>query len=276
MDQQQRKPGGSVMISALALIMALAAFAAAFWYFDGMTYVDEYLLGISSSDAGTGRTSGRGVEATTTPGSTEPTDTLVMPEGMTQAFALRVWQEQLDSQAVISRLAEGRVKEMAITRVVTSSVDATLQVMVTFSDGSRGPGVFGLRRIGSDWYFSHVTSTRSSSTTGYASSVSVNDGGRPDGPLPNLDDVDIALLNTILVQQKASSRIIGEYVAGKVMRIVAESPRKGSHTITVPIVMYEDHETATADLILIEDSSGDEPRWFIARFSKTGSVPLKK
>lgn len=276
MDQQQRKPGGSVIISALALVLALAAFAAAFWYFDGMTYLDEYLVGLAPDDTGTGGSAGRGGETTSTPGSAEPTDTLVMPEGMTQAFALRVWQEQLDSQAVISRLAEGRVKEMAITRVVTSSVDATLQVMVTFTDGSKGPGVFGLRRIGSDWYFAFVNSTRSSVATGYASSVSLDDGVKNRTSLPDLDDVDFALLNTILVQQKASSRIIGEYVDGKVMRIVAEAPRKGSHTITVPIVMYEDHETARADLILIEDSSGDEPRWFIARFTKTGSVPLKK
>lgn len=274
MNQQQRRPVSPVTVSALALVVALAAFGAAFWYLDGMTYLDRYLAGVETTDSEAPAPKRPRVDRDTDDASKVPTDTLSLPAGMSRDFALRVWQEQLDSQATISRLVEGRVREMAITKVVTSSADTTLHVSVTFTDDSRANGVIGFHKVGKSWYFAYLSGRSTPGATGYAASIGVGDGSAPQGALPDLASVDYGLLNTIIIQQAASASIIEEYITGHVMGIDVGKPRKGSGTVTIPIVMREDHENGYADLILIESPSPDGPRWFIARFNKTKSEPL--
>lgn len=271
MNQQQSTSRKRVLSAAVALLFALAAFSAAFYIFDGSALLEDLVGRITGvEEPSTVPTS------QVTSGSAVPTGTAVLPEPtMTQEFALRLWQEQVDSQATIGRLVEGDITRIDVESITTTTVDAQLGIRAFFADGSAASGVLGMRSFGDHWYFAYLSGTRSAEDTGLANTVRAGTGEPPEGALPVTSTVDFKMLNVILAQQKASSSILEEYPSGRVRSIDIGEPRRGLGTVTVPLTMREDHETATADLILIGQDIGGTTRWFITRFAKTGSTPIK-
>ncbi len=242
-----------VVVWGLVFVLSLAVFISAFWYLDGGSVVSDLvsqatsLLGSDTDET----------PATGTPASSEPT--LTLPPGMPREFALRLWQEQLDSQAMITKLVSGDVTSLTVKSVDVKGNDATLNSVVEFADGATADGVIGMHRFGANWYVA------------YASAGSAGSGTPGVTSLPAPDEVDIPLLNTIIAQQVKSSAILQEYVDGKVKKVTVERVTSGPNTATVALSMDEDHEEGYADLVAIKQKVAAEDAWFLARFVKTGT-----
>ncbi len=253
MSEQQSTSRRNVLVAGVAVTLAAFAFVAAFLLFDGATIFRTVFMG-DDAPVAPSRTE------SSTPDPIAPL-ALQLPDGMPEEFALRLWQEQLDSQEMIGRLADGEIRSLAISRVEASADEATLTIAAEMLDKTSVSGVLGLRRFGENWFIASVTSAR-------------NVGANPVSPdLPSVDDVDVALLNTILTEQVKSQPVIDEYLEGGVYRVAMDEVRPGPDTATIDVTMHEDHGKAFARLVLIRSEVTGRPRWFIAHFTKTGHDP---
>lgn len=261
MSKQQDNPRPSVAVPVLIALIALAAFGYAFYAFDGVAIVSD-LLGLSAEGSATERTPG----AVTA----EPSE-LQLPPGMAEEFALRLWQEQIDSQANIKRLVEGDITRIVIDDVAQGSDVATLSITAEFEDGTSAPGHMGMRKFGDVWYFEYVTGMRQGETGGLADDTSAGTGEPPTGALPELADVDIPLLNTILQQQASSAAVLEEYATGVVADVRIDEVVPGTGNTTLKLVMNEDHEQGYGEIVVVSKEIDGEPTWFIARFTKVAA-----
>lgn len=257
MKQQPGTSRTSVALAGAFAVLALAAFGAAFYLLDGAGLIlDAYETVVAAI-------SPKPVPAPQAPPKSQEA-TLVLPAGMPTEFALRVWQEQVDSQEMITKLRDGDVTALKIKGVDKSGDLARLNVVVTLRDGSNVPGVIGFRRFGDQYFVAYATTERD----GLADA--------PTGDLPAIEDVDLQLLSTIFDEQVKSQEIIAEYLDGRIRQVNVEAVKPGPNTATVEVGMDEDHEEGYADLVLIKSDAGGDERWFLAKFLKTRSVPLKQ
>ncbi len=254
MSEQQDNPKRSVAVPVLIALLAVAAFGYAFYALDGVALVSD-LLGLTTSSQATERDPGEV--------STEPAQ-LQLPDGMSEEFALRIWQEQVDSQVNIKRLVEGEVERIVVNDVAQAGDEATLEITAEFSDGSSLPGRLGMREFGDVWYFSYVSGMR-------AESEDPTEAAPPATELPAIEDVDVALLNTILEQQAASSAVLGEYASGAITDVRIDQIVPGTGNTTLKIVMNEDHEVGNGEVVVISKKIDGEDMWFIARFTKVAA-----
>lgn len=266
MSQQSSTPRRSVAFAAMFLIVSVTAFVAAFHLFDGV-----YYGGLVASEVR------RLVSRVSSPGaasrSEAPAGELQLPPGMPQEFALRLWQEQLDSQGMIERLIVGEISSVKIREVERKDDIALLRCTVEMADSTAAPGTIALRRFGSDWFVSYASGQRRSSTGGLIDILNAGDAGAPSGPLPKLADVDVELLNTMIAEQLESQAVIDEYLDGTVKEIVIDEVRGGPNTVTMDITMEETHGTGYARVVAIQSDDGKSSGWFLARFIKTGHDP---
>lgn len=246
----------SIAVAIGAFVVAAALFAVAFFALDGMSVV-KGLLGKGSLSE---RLSALGFKS----GSAEHKE-LELPAKMPSEFALRLWQEQLDSQENISRLISGYVESLAIEKVDRSGDKALLHVRAAFADGSTLPGVIGMRKYGGSWYIHYIT--------GFRSGVGTANLDPPESPLPDISTVDVALLNTVLKEQSYSRNVTEEYVAGIVKKIYIQDVVKGPGTVTLKVEMAETHGEGYAQLVLLERNVDGRRKYFFARFIKTGHNP---
>lgn len=245
-DQHDNPKQPNVRIAVLFAVLAVLLFAAAFYLLDGMQLVQD-LLGKAEQPDVVVETPG--VVVTSNEG-------LVLPKGMPQEFALRLWQEQIDSQANTRRLVDGEVESILITRVTQTGDDAVLDITAAFADGPSVQGTLEMQRYSGQWYFARLSGLRSDSAPA------------TETPLPSIEDVDIELLSTIVEQQSRSAAVLEEYATGVVKEIVIDRIIDGPGTVTIKIEMNETHEEGYGELILIEKSINGEPHWFVARFTK--------
>jgi hypothetical protein len=261
MNWQQASPNKAVLTSSILLVLAAAAFGAAVYYFDGVTLLTDFATTQWARLADGAPAEPPSVPATSTPDAV-PSDRLALPAGMPESFALRLWQEQVDSQRMIGYLAKGELSSLTINSVETTGSMSVLKVNAQLQDGTRVPGEITMRRFGDAWFVASATA----------------DENRDSGskPLPAVEDVDLALLNTIIAEQLKSKEITQEYADGRVRGIELGKPEPGANTVRIPVTMDEDHEEGYADLVLLSYNDGDDELWFIARFAKTGSEPLKQ
>ncbi len=167
MNQQQNNPKRSVGVPVLIALLAIAAFAAAFYLLDGMSLVEDILGGdvVAQEPASSTPASGTTQAAEQVAEETAPSG-LVLPDGMTEEFALRIWQEQIDSQANIMRLVSDEVARIVITNVTQDGDEAVLDITAEFRDDTSAPGKLGMRKFGENWYFAYVSGMRDADTGG--------------------------------------------------------------------------------------------------------------
>jgi hypothetical protein len=266
MNEQQASPKRAVIIAGLFLVLAAGALGAAFFYFDGVSVFSDLIAQVSSGSLFSSSASGTpqpGVSTESSASASSTATTLTLPSGMPDEFALRIWQEQVDSQPMIRRLVDGEVTRMVITNVETSGDTSTLTVRVTLGDGATVDGEIVMRKFDDTWFIATATS---------------EDRAKSDemSPLPSLDEVDIPLLNTIIAEQEKSKAITAEYADGVVATVDIAKPQAGANTVRIPVTMVEEHESSAADLVTIKHVADGTDLWFIARFNKTGSAPPEK
>jgi hypothetical protein len=260
MTEQQGNPKRTVALAIVLFIVAVGAFGAAFYLFDGYALVQE-MVGGETVEA----VDGPGNAAETT--SQVATDTLTLPEGMSEEFALRLWQEQVDSQENIQKLFQGEIEQFEITGTTQNGDEAVLDIVADFSDGTSAPGRMLMRRFGTVWYFAYVSGLRERDTGGSADTVG-SGGAEPSTPLPRIEDVNIEILNTMLAEQARSASVTEEYASGNVVAVRVADTESGPQTATLRIEMTELDETATGSVIALQDQADGKEMWFIARFTR--------
>lgn len=263
MNGQPSTSRKSVALATGFLLLSVIALGAVFYVLDGASAIQpiiDQVMALVSPQPSSSPVSNPGTQ----------TAKLVLPAGMTQEFALRLWQEQVDSQAMIEKLVEGEVASLKIDKVKKSGDQASLSVTVKMKDGTSAPGILLFRRFGDEWFVASATGGRASTTGGQADSVSAGTGGSTQ--LPELGDVDLDLLSTILSEQLKSQSVIDEYLAGIVKEVFIEDVQGGPQTATMKVEMDETHGDGYAKLVAIQSASDGSPAWFLARFIKTGDA----
>lgn len=268
---ETQKKSSPVALAVLLFLLASLLLCAAVYYFGGGRVASD-LFGkarkviASVRDRGTG---GGSREATV-----PPADALTLPEGVTQEFALRLWQEEVDSQANIARLMDGQLKELSF--VTTTSVrgsEASLTMNAKFKDGTSAPGVLFMSKRGGNWYVKYLTGLRSPSMKGMARSTQI---GRadvpPDTPLPKLEEIDKGVLTTIFAEQVKSQDVFEDYLATNVRKVVIDDVVRGPRTTTITTTMIEKQHTVRAQIVLVKTESRGKEAWFLTRFAKIGAA----
>lgn len=250
MVDQQSTSKRTVGFAGLAVILAIATFSVAFYLFDGVGLVTGLIGGGSDSPG-----------VTASKPTTAVAEAPSLPDAVPEEFALRLWQEQIDSQPFILKMANGEVTSLKISGVESDSDIATLTVTARLNDKTSVPGVIGLRKFEDQWYVAFASSSRDGRII------------RPSGDLPNIADVDIALLSTIFEQQDQSQEVIAEYLSGNVTEVLLQDVQRGPNTVTIPVEMIENHGEGYANIVLIKSETTEPPLWFLARFTKTGHDP---
>ncbi len=255
MSSQQRSPRKSVIVALVFALLAITAFGAAFYLLDGMSLVRDLLDGEPVL-----------VDTTPTPPpqstSTIEPAALELPEGVTEEFALRLWQEQIDSQVNIGRLAAGEITGLTITDVRVKGDVSTLDVQASLAEGPTVAGRIEMQRIGGRWYFASVAGLR-------AAGVGTDAESTPT-PLPRLGDVDLDVLNTVLAEQVKSASVLEEYAIGTIAAVRIGSVVSGPGTATLPLAISEKGSPeTTGELILISKKIDGDELWFVARFTRS-------
>ncbi|MBI5230630.1 MAG: hypothetical protein HY876_00495 [Coriobacteriales bacterium] len=256
---KQPAPGAQsqkrLVAALVAVLVAAAAFAAAFYAFDGMSATRSLLAMVGLEDL-------FGPDAATPQVTDLPEPQLVLPAGMPKEFALRIWQEQVESQANLERLAEGDVSSLRVLGSRQKDDTATLRIVVEFADGTSAPGELGMRRFGKAWYVAWVRGARSG-----VKPVSESDEGHK---LPDAEDVDVELLSGLIASQGQSQAILSEYAAGEIDRadVVTASQADDAATLALEI-KGADGEPYEAKLELVKGEARTIPAWFVSRFTRT-------
>jgi len=241
------------MIAAIALVVAAGLFAAAFIAFDGSQVAGDLWSQVANLGADDAR---RAVG--------EPTpvtrDDLLLPEGMPEEFALRLWQEQIESQRVITQLVNGEVVSLVVTDVERGDEEAKLSATITLKDGTTVPGVIGLRKYAGSWFISYASAQRNGEIA-----------EAPKTRLPAVSDVDVELLNTIIAEQTKSKAVTQDYVDGKIRSVSIRGVTMGPNTATIGLELNEESEEGYADFVALKKQVDGEDVWFLARFNETGT-----
>lgn len=284
MSKQNRNPKRSVVFATVFAVLAVLAFAAVFWIYDGVSVVED-LLGMSFTQAEKPATTpgdtsggqGGSGDVTSSADATGSTDTqdgdtgepsdddasgqtsgstgLKLPKGMSEEFALRLWQEQIDSQKSIERLLANEIEKLVVTDVAHTDEDSRLSVTAYLSGGGTAQGYITMRKVGENWFFTNL------------SGIS---GEKPDteSDLPALEDVDPEIVNVMIEEQIKSADVLEEYATGAVEEVRVTDIVDGPGTKTLSIVMNETHETGMGDVVLVSKEIDGETVWFIVRFTK--------
>jgi len=250
MRQRSGKTRRPVLIAGLGLIVAAAAFGAAFYYFDGATVVADLMDQIASATSG----------ATPAPGPAGAASPLDLPKGMRDSFALGVWEEQIDSQSIIEQIIAGKVVSLRIDEAKLEGRKATVFGEVTFADETKAPGTIGLRKYGDTWYVAYLSSRTSPDVAG---------GEKRD--VADLSEVDAQLLNTIMAEQAKGKQVTQGLVDGSITSMGFGAAKPGSNTVAIPLEIMSGAEKRYADLVAIRTQVDGDDMWFIARFNETGS-----
>jgi len=241
---------GPVLLAGALLVIAAAVFGVAFYFYDGMSVAQEIIATLSGSTT-----------LGTQPEPASAAEVLELPKGMPQEFALRVWQEQADSQRAIAPLVGDKVDSLKIDKVTVTGDVAKVDATLAFKDGTKAPGVIGLHRYADTWYVTYVSAN-----------ASTDEGQQAESKLPDVSGVDVTLLNAVMAEQAKGRPVTQDIIDGRIDLLKTGTVRSGPNTVTIPLVMKGEGSDRTADLIAIRSESNGKEFWFLARFNETGST----
>jgi hypothetical protein len=261
-----RKPrSGRTVLAFLLLIVMVAAFAAAFYEYGGT----EIVAGLLRS-APFGLLGGSSTPAATVATST-PSAAATFPPGVDEAFAKRVYLEQLESEVNIQKLVNGEVTKFTYGKVDRTGSDAVIQIRAYFKDGSSAPGVVGLASKQGKWFVAYVAGRATAGTTGLASTVSrrVNENSPQRRKQMAEAKVDIDVVLAMLQQQVSSQDTLANLVNSdySVMTVEKVTPGQGTATVEVSLVP-KSGSPEKAQLICITKQVDGKDTWFITTFRK--------
>ena len=261
-DTQQPEPSAAprrLLVALVALLVALALFAAAFVYVGGVD-------GVTSLLAGQFGASGPAVATRNPSASVGATDL---------AAAKLVYAEQIESQDNIDRLADGDIASFSVDSTQSDETSAIVQITVKFKDGTTAPGAMRFVRSGQLWYFTTISGLRLGATGGMADSVnssqSIASTTTVDEKLASVgvEEPDAAVLKTIAQQQIVNQPLARDLIAGEYKWYTLGKPVAGPDTFTIPVKYGSSTEsTLGASIIVIAKDIEGEDTLFITTFKR--------
>lgn len=272
-----RKPKRGVVMSVVLAVLALGLFAAAFFYVGGMGYVNALLGGTAPAPA-TPAKPAASKSATSTTGTTS-SGGLNLPSGVDELLAKRMYLEQIESSANLTRLADGGVTRFVINGVDATDTTATISLSAFFSDGTSAPGVMYLVKRSGSWYFLAIGGMNLPGASGLAGGVGT--GGSTEIVESNVADVtetllelgiktfDTGVINSILSQQAVNQPVFKDVVAGTYTALEMGKPSAGAGTISVPVTLKSKSGADVAGrIVLIKSSIDGHDLTFLTTFNK--------
>ncbi len=268
--QNRRSP---VVLAVLLFVVAAMALGAAFFLFDGAAILKDYTgIDLSAFDwfglFGTAPDPEPIVRPAPPSTDVAAEPRLLLPEGVSQSYALRVWQEQIDSQANIVKLVNGEIGELRIQKSDSGPYTGKVGLTVVLTDGTSAQGELYMSKRGKNWYFEQISATRQAKVGEDDEAALGAEGENPATPLPAVEDVDVAVLSTIFLEQAKSQDVFADYLEGRIDRVVVRGVERGPGTATIRVRMHMGGATADGQIVAVSADVGGEPMWFLARFAK--------
>lgn len=173
---------------------------------------------------------------------------LKLPDGVSRDLAYTMYGEQVDSAGSIGDLVDGRVSEFEVLRTAVTTPSATLDLRVTYSNGTARRGVMNLVSAGDVWYFESIARTGATWDPGYVTNP------------------DIGVLNTMLAEQAKSTDMINQLVDGTFDNVAVGTPKKGFRSTTIPVTFSGSGETAEGSVTAVRRTQDGRPQWFVVSF----------
>lgn len=268
----EKPRSGKTVLACLLVILLLAAFGFAFLELDGVGYVSGALSRVMSLVFPVTPASG--------PSGSAPKDTgaaqgLILPPGLDETFAKRMYVEQLESETNITKLVAGEVSGFTISAVTTVTGGVEVPIRAWFRDKTSGPGRIGLARKGDGWFFVYLAGRRPSPTGGQADTVAEGNTeglfnlSSDDTPLSKRT-VDKDVLNTVLDQQVKNQALFAAIVVGTYDRATVDRVRRGMGTATIDMTLTGPKTVAMKGRMLCISKSIDGiDTWFVTSLSKS-------
>lgn len=175
---------------------------------------------------------------------------LTLPKGIDATTAKRMYAEQLDSQANIERLVDGKIASMQVVDRKVTKGTAELQLRVTDTDGIVRRGVMKLVKADGKWYFSSIG--RLGNDTSAVSPV-----GRPD----------TGVLNTILSEQTQHADTTAKLVDGTYTTVRIGKPKAGFRSVVLPVIFTgRSTRAATGQVTAVKRTVQGSDDWFVVSF----------
>jgi len=239
----------------LIVVLALGAAGAAFAYLGGAAWVVDLLAGGTGQQA---KTSGQGPagqsQSPAAGGGNSDASQLVLPPGVTEADAMKMYSEQIESNEQIRDLASGRMRVLDLSDASEVDADASVKATATYDDGHTLVGTLDFKKFSAGWYFTSIKRNGVDYDQDFTAGA-----GR----------VDRGVLNAILREQSRNQDVVTEIVSGEYERFDVKSVRKGSGTSTVIGEMIDAQGVATkVEVIAIKKRIGGVDYWFLTGFRK--------
>jgi len=237
------------------LVIALALFVGVFFWVGGIDGVRS-MLGMRPGEP-------------TKPASAASVPASATVPSASLAAAKIVYAEQIESQEMVHRLANGEATALEVLSTKADDESAIAQVRVTFRSGVRVRGTVRLVKSDGVWYF--VTLTRSSESKileGFDPLKPYANGSWTDAVDTELEeagvtDPDTGVLQTIAQQQLANQPVMLEVVSGKPVRYDFGNVVKGPKTFTIPVTNHTDATASPGRIVIIAKTVEGVDRLFI-------------
>jgi hypothetical protein len=262
------------LFAGVLVFILLVAFATAFYFLGGVDLVSG-LIGqlFATNTAPTASTSPSGQKPSAPAAAPVPANPsgLKLPAGVDEAFAKRMYVEQLESERNIEKLTADKVESFSIGTVSTVPDGTEVEITAKFRDKTTAKGVLGLAQRQGNWFFVFIAGKRGANTNGEADTVaSRNDEGfvTNDTPLNNTT-VDSAVLNTMLDQQVKSQEILKGISDGTFTSLTIGKVTQGPGTATLEITLAGPKAAAMKGRVLCISKDIDGTKtWFVTSFTK--------
>jgi hypothetical protein len=259
-----KRAAGKSVGAALILVLAIAAFAAAFWYVGGVGYVAG-IVGGGPVTPGTG-----GTASTPVPGAS----TAKRPTDVPDALARRMYIEQIESAPQIERLASGKTTGFTIDKVEDKGADQKwVAITASFTTQPKTmKGVMAFQKAGANWYFLWIQDLTGAADTaeGLLTTPKLTEPTEPTAEEyeeAGITTVDQAIVDAVLTSQAADQALVAGILDGTYTSIALEPAVEGPGTITIPITATGKSETKGSVTLLTKDIDG-KARTFVASFKK--------
>jgi hypothetical protein len=242
--------GIAVGFASFFLVVSIGVFGVMFYYLDGVGLLRDLYDDLR----------GRSGSEITAPRRDAPeSEQLVLPAGMSEEFALALWQAQMGSQEVIGRLANGDVSSLRVDSAVSDDESATLECTLFFEDDSDRPCVVTMRRFEDSWYLSTIRT--------------LDDQRAPLPSSPTVEGVDFAMLSALVAGNADSQPVLRSLADGVVTEVFMEAVNAGPRSVTIEVEMEQEGGLGFANFVAIQGEPGGRTQWLLVLFEKTGSYP---
>jgi hypothetical protein len=250
---------------------------AAVYFVGGMDFVKTLIPKVwpSGQQGNTAPVAPSGTAATATSTPQPASGQLILPPGVSEDLAKRMYVEQIQSQTNLKKMAAGEISSLRVTSVRTDKKKSRAEILVAarFSDGSSAPGVIQLVKPDATWFFMSITGLSTTQVSGSATTVqkgSIAEGEQDNAKViadSGVTDFDYGVINTFLGQQMANQSIIVSIVDGVLTDIVLGVPKDGAGTTSVPSALTgKNAAAADGDAVLIDKTVAQEDLTFLAMF----------